>query len=298
MNVSKEQEIKNVISHIEEAVWNGRNNDSIGYVIDLSNTNNIIEISADIIEPVHESFTTEPYFKIGNKPGDIQEAINTYTEMDSPYIFNLKEYNNLLKLPEETQKMFMSNLLEIETKLENIKNNGIGANSVRVQLFKKETEKEKLYAEKQSIENEYIEILKKKEQNTKDINKYVEKLKRNNNLFSHISIINRVFSKQEIEDQNKFYKNEAVRLEKENIKNTELIFEKMFYKNDLNKQINEVEKVVKELRKQYELEDKEKVKEADILKEKNILFKMFGIDKLEEYIKENELNEIEEQSED
>ena len=40
--------------------------------------------------------------------------------------------------------MFISNLLKIETKLENIKNNGIGANSLRVQLFKKETEKEKL----------------------------------------------------------------------------------------------------------------------------------------------------------
>ena len=37
MNVRKEQEIKNVISHIEEAVWNGRHNDSRGYVIDLSN---------------------------------------------------------------------------------------------------------------------------------------------------------------------------------------------------------------------------------------------------------------------
>ena len=53
MNVSKEQEIKNIIEHIEEAVWNGRHNDSLGYVIDLSNVNNKIEISADIVEPVH-----------------------------------------------------------------------------------------------------------------------------------------------------------------------------------------------------------------------------------------------------
>ena len=53
MNVSREQEIKNVISHIEEAVWNGRHNDSKGYVVDLSNTINKIEIWAEIIEPVH-----------------------------------------------------------------------------------------------------------------------------------------------------------------------------------------------------------------------------------------------------
>lgn len=198
MNVSREQEIKNVISHIEEAVWNGRHNDSKGYVIDLSNTTNKIEIWADIIEPVYESFSTEAYFKIGDKPGTKEDIVNTYIEMKNPYIFNLNEYNNLLKLPEETQKMFMSNLLEIETKLENIKNNGIGANSVRVQLFKKENEKEKLYADKQSIENEYIDISQKKEKNTKNINEYVEKLKRNNNLFNPISIVNRVFSKQKI----------------------------------------------------------------------------------------------------
>ena len=175
MNVSKEQEIRNVINHIEEAVWNGRHIDSIGYVMDLNNIDNKIEISADIIEPVHESFTTEPYFKFNNEAVDMQEAINKYIEMDKPYIFNQIEYNNLLKLPEETQKIFVKNLLEIETKLENVKNNGIGANSVRVQLFKKENEKEKLYTEKQKIEKEYIEISEKKEQNVKEINKYVKK---------------------------------------------------------------------------------------------------------------------------
>ena len=105
-----------------------------------------------------------------------------------------------------------------------------------------------------------------------------------------------MFSKQKIEEQNKFYKNEAVRLERENIKITELIFEKMFCKNDLNKQINEVEKEVKELRKQYELEDKEQVKESDILKEKNMLFKVFDIDKVEEHIKESEI-QVEQESE-
>ena len=297
MNVSKEQEIRNVIKQIEEAVWNGRHNDSIGYVMDLNNIDNKIEISADIIEPVHESFTTEPYFKFNNEAVDMQEAINKYIEMDKPYIFNQIEYNNLLKLPEETQKIFVKNLLEIETKLENVKNNGIGANSVRVQLFKKENEKEKLYTEKQKIEKEYIEISEKKEQNVKEINKYVEKIKSSHSFFNPINIINRIFARQEIEEQNKFYKSEAVRLEKENIKNTELIFEKMFYKNDLNKEIQKVEKEVKELRKQYELENREQINDTEILKEKNMLFKIFGIDKLEEISNEKEITEIEEPNE-
>ena len=297
MNVSKEQEIRNVINHIEEAVWNGRHIDSIGYVMDLNNIDNKIEISADIIEPVHESFTTEPYFKFNNEAVDMQEAINKYIEMDKPYIFNQIEYNNLLKLPEETQKIFVKNLLEIETKLENVKNNGIGANSVRVQLFKKENEKEKLYTEKQKIEKEYIEISEKKEQNVKEINKYVEKIKSSHSFFNPINIINRIFARQEIEEQNKFYKSEAIRLEKENIKNTELIFEKMFYKNDLNKEIQKVEKEVKGLRKQYELENKEQINETEILKEKNMLFKIFGIDKMEEISNEKEITEIEEPNE-
>ena len=297
MNVSKEQEIRNIINHIEEAVWNGRHIDSIGYVMDLNNIDNKIEISADIIEPVYKSFTTEPYFKFNNEAVDMQEAINKYIEMDKPYIFNQIEYNNLLKLPEETQKIFVKNLLEIETKLENVKNNGIGANSVRVQLFKKENEKEKLYTEKQKIEKEYIEISEKKEQNVKEINKYVEKIKSSHSFFNPINIINRIFARQEIEEQNKFYKSEAVRLEKENIKNTELIFEKMFYKNDLNKEIQKVEKEVKGLRKQYELENKEQINETEILKEKNMLFKIFGIDKMKEISNEKEITEIEEPNE-
>lgn len=297
MNVSKEQELKNIINHIEEAVWNGKHNDSRGYIIDLNNTRNMIGISATIEEPVHESFTTEPHFKIGETPGDLKTTISKYLEMGKPYIFNLVEYNNLLKLQEDTKKIFLDNLLEIETKLSNIKNNEISANSVRVMLFKKETEKERLYTEKHKVENEYVEISEKKEQNLKKINDYLEKIKRNNELFRPINIINRLFLKQETEKQNKFYKSEAVKLERENIKNTELIFEKMFYKNDLIKQIQNVEKEVKELRNQYELENKEEVKELDILKEKNMLFKVFGIDRIEEIEKENEINEIEEHKE-
>ncbi len=295
MNISREQEIKNIISYIEEAVWNGKNNDSRGYVIDLSNTNNKIEIWAEIIEPSHEVFSTEAYFKVGDKPRSEEEVIKQYNDMDKPYIFNLIEFNNLIKLPEATQKMFINNLLELETKLDKIRNNDIGANSVRVQLFKKKTEKDKLYEEKQKIEDEYIKIAEKKEENIKIINKYVDKLKRNNEFFRPINIFNRLLSRTETEEQNQFYKSEAVKLEKENIKNTELIFEKMFYKNDLNKKIQEVEKEVTELREQYELEDKDQLKESDILKEKNMLFKMFGIDRINEPTKE--LEEIEEPNE-
>ena len=93
-----------------------------------------------------------------------------------------------------------------------------------------------------------------------------------------------------------YYVNPNNRVLTSNIKNTELIFEKMFYKNDLNKQIQEVEKEINGLRKKYELEDKEQVKETDLLKEKNMLFKMFEIDKIIEPTKE-ELDEIKEQNE-
>lgn len=296
MNISKEQELKNVINHIEEAVWNGRHNDSKGYIIDLSNADNTIEISATIEEPVHESFTTEPHFKIGKEQVNMEQVVSKYIEMKKPYIFNLSEYNNLSKLSEETQKMFIDNLLEIEEKLENINIKDIGADSVRVKLFKKETEKERLYKEKQKVEKEYIEISEKKEQNIKSINNYVEKLKRNNEFFRPINIFNKIFSKQEIEQQNQFYKKEAVGLEKENIKNTELIFDKMFFKNDLNKQIQKVEKEVEELRKQYDLESREQIKESDILKEKNMLFKVFKIDIEDELVKDSEI-QIEVESE-
>lgn len=297
MKVSKEQEIKNLIKHIEEAVWNGKHNDSKGYVIDLTNSNNKIEITATIEEPVHELFTTEPHFLIGTEPVNMEKAINQYIEMKQPYIFNLIEYNNLLKLPEETQKMFLSNLLEIETRLVNSENTEIKADDLRVRLFKKENEKKRLYLEKENTEKEYIEIAERKDNNTRNINKYIEKLKRNNKMFRPINLLNRLFSGKETEDQNKFYKSEAVKLEKENIKSTELAFEKILYKNELNKQIQSLEKEVKELRKQYELADKTEEKQTDILKEKNMLFKMFEIDKIEEPTKEKELDEIEEQSE-
>lgn len=295
MEVNKEQEIKNVIGYIEQSVWNGRDNTSKGYVIDLSNTSNKIEIWAEIVEKTHESFSTEAYFKIENKLSNEEEAIKQYTNMKKPYIFNLAEFNNLSKLPEETQKMFINNLLELETKLDGIQNNSLNADSTRVKLFKKQNEKDKLYKEKQKTEKEYKELVEKKEENIKNINKYVDELKRNNEFFRPINILNRLLRK-ETEEQNKFYKSEAVKLEKENIKNTELIFEKMFYKNDLNKQIQEVEKEINGLRKKYELEDKEQVKETDLLKEKNMLFKMFEIDKIIEPTKE-ELDEIKEQNE-
>ena len=142
MEVNKEQEIKNVIGYIEQSVWNGRDNTSKGYVIDLSNTSNKIEIWAEIVEKTHESFSTEAYFKIENKLSNEEEAIKQYTNMKKPYIFNLAEFNNLSKLPEETQKMFINNLLELETKLDGIQNNSLNADSTRVKLFKKQNEKD------------------------------------------------------------------------------------------------------------------------------------------------------------
>ena len=100
MNVSREQEIKNVINHIEEAVWNGRHNDSKGYVVDLSNTTNKIEIWADIIEPVHESFSTEAYFKIGDKPSNVEDVIKIiqiWINLIYLILLNLKIYLNYQK---------------------------------------------------------------------------------------------------------------------------------------------------------------------------------------------------------
>lgn len=70
----------------------------------------------------------------------------------------------------------------------------------------------------------------------------------------------------------------------------------MFYKNELNKQIQSIEKEVDKLREQYKLEDEAKEKETDMLKEKNMLFKVFGIDVENESIKENEI-QIEQESE-
>jgi hypothetical protein len=296
LKVNKSQEINTISDRIKQAVWNGEIKDSKGYIVDLSNIKNTMEITATIEEPIHESFTTESHFYIEKDKVDIETAIDKYEEMKNPYIFNLIEYNNLLKLPEETQKMFLGSLLDIETRIANTENKEIKSDDLRVRLFKKENEKKRLYLEKENTEKEYMELSKKKDENTKNINKYVEILKRNSEMFRPINILNRIFSKQETEEQNKYYKSEAVKLEKENIKNTELIFEKMFYKNELNKQIQSIEKEVDKLREQYKLEDEAKEKETDMLKEKNMLFKVFGIDVENESIKENEI-QIEQESE-
>ena len=109
MNVSREQEIKNVINHIEEAVWNGRHNDSKGYVVDLSNTTNKIEIWADIIEPVHESFSTEAYFKIGDKPSNVEDVIKNYTDMDMSHIHI---YERMRRTPSPLAVFFLKKNME------------------------------------------------------------------------------------------------------------------------------------------------------------------------------------------
>lgn len=100
MEVNKEQEIKNVIGYIEQSVWNGRDNTSKGYVIDLSNTSNKIEIWAEIVEKTHESFSTEAYFKIENKLSNEEEAIKQYTNMKNhiySILLNLIIYLNYQK---------------------------------------------------------------------------------------------------------------------------------------------------------------------------------------------------------
>lgn len=296
MKVNKSQEIKTISDRIKQAVWNGELRDSKGYIVDLSNIGNTMEITATIEETPHEQFTTEAHFYIRKDKVDIEKAIKQYEEMKNPYIFNVAEYNNILKLTDETQKMFLGSLLNIETRIANTENKEIKSDDLRVRLFKKENEKKNLYVEKEKTEKEYMELSKKKEENTRNINKYVEILKRNSEMFRPINILNRIFSKQETEEQNKYYKSEAVKLEKENIKNTELIFEKMFYKNELNKQIQSIEKEVNKLREQNKLEDKTEEKKTDILKEKNMLFKVFGIDIENESIKENEM-QIEQESE-
>lgn len=296
MEVNKSQEINTISDRIKQAVWNGENKNSKGHIVDLSNIENTMEITATIEETSHEQFTTESHFYIGNDKVDIEMAIQQYEKMKNPYIFNVTEYNNLLKLPEETQKMFLGNLLEIEIKLINKEKTEIKADDLRVRLFKKENEKKRLYLEKENVEKEYMEISERKDQNSRNINEYIEKLKRNNEMFRPINIFNKVFSRQETNELNKLYKSEAVKLEKENIKNTELAFEKILCKNELKKQIQKVEKEVEELRKQYELEDRTEEREIDILKEKNMLFKVFRIDIEDVPLKEYEI-QIDQESE-
>lgn len=60
--MSKEDEIKKIIDYVGQAVWTGKHNDSEGYIIDLENINDLIEITGTIEEPTNECFTVETHF--------------------------------------------------------------------------------------------------------------------------------------------------------------------------------------------------------------------------------------------
>lgn len=292
--MNKEQELNQISNKIKQSIWNEDKQNSEGYIVDLSQTNITINITGTIEEVSQEDFRPESHYFINKEEVQFEKALEQYEKMQEPYVFNLKEYNNLMKLPEHTRDMFFKALLEVENKLGDI---GEGKTSdIRFRLFKKENEKKKLYIEKEIIEKEYIEISEKKEQNNKEINEYLSKIKNNSKLLP-INIINKIFNKKDSNELNEFYRNKARVLEKENIDKTAEAFEKLLQKNDINKKIKVVENEVESLRGQYKAETNIDEKKTELLKEKNMLFKVFYIDVENDYTKDNEIEEIEEESE-
>lgn len=292
--MTREQQLNQISNRIKQSIWNEEKQNSEGYIIDLNQANNVVRITGTIEETTHEEFRPETHYFISKEEVQFEKALEQYEKMQEPYVFNLKEYNNLMKLPEHTRNIFFQALLEVENKLEGI---GEGKSSdIRFRLFKKENEKKKLYAEKEVIEKEYIEISEKKEQNNKEINEYLSKIK-NNNKLAPINIINKIFNRKDSNELNELYKNKARVLEKENIDKTAEAFEKLLQKNDVNKRIKEVENEVESLRCEYKKETNIDEKKTELLKEKNMLFKVFYIDVENDYTKENEIEEIEEESE-
>lgn len=292
--MNKEQELNQISNKIKQSIWNEDKQNSEGYIVDLSQTNITINITGTIEEVSQEDFRPESHYFINKEEVQFEKALEQYEKMQEPYVFNLKEYNNLMKLPEHTRDMFFKALLEVENKLDDI---GEGKTSdIRFRLFKKENEKKKLYIEKEIIEKEYIEISEKKEQNNKEINEYLSKIKNNSKLLP-INIINKIFNKKDSNELNEFYRNKARVLEKENIDKTAEAFEKLLQKNDINKKIKVVENEVESLRGQYKAETNIDEKKTELLKEKNMLFKVFYIDVENDYTKDNEIEEIEEESE-
>lgn len=292
--MNKEQELNQISNKIKQSIWNEDKQNSEGYIVDLSQTNITINITGTIEEVSQEDFRPESHYFINKEEVQFEKALEQYEKMQEPYVFNLKEYNNLMKLPEHTRDMFFKGLLEVENKLDDIWEGK--TSDIRFRLFKKENEKKKLYIEKEIIEKEYIEISEKKEQNNKEINEYLSKIKNNSKLLP-INIINKIFNKKDSNELNEFYRNKARVLEKENIDKTAEAFEKLLQKNDVNKKIKVVENEVESLRSQYKAETNIDEKKTELLKEKNMLFKVFYIDVENDYTKENEIEEIEEESE-
>ena len=291
--MNREQELNQISNIVKQAIWNEEKENLQGYIIDLNNTGDTIKITATIEEVTNEEFRPEAHYFIGNDEIQFEKALERYKKMGEPYVFNLKEYNNLMKLPEHTRNVFYQGLCDVEKKLANIKVEK--TSEIRFRLFKKENEKKKLYTNKKILENEYIEISEKKEQNNKEINEYLNKIKENNRLIP-INIINKIFNKKEANELNELYKNKAMVLEKENIDKTAEAFEKLMQKNDINKKIKVVEKEVEELRQQYDTEKNLDEKKMELLKEKFVLFRVFYIDTENDYTRENEIDEMEEES--
>lgn len=289
-------ELNQISNSIEQAIWNEKREDSQAHIVDLANPENIIKMIAIIEEVVHEDFRSQSHYYIDKEEVQLEKALEQYEKMKAPYVFNLTEYNNLIKLPEHTQSLFFRNLLEIENKLETIEKNESNTSDLRFKLFKMENEKKKLYVDKEKLEKEYVEISEKKEQNNKEINEYIGKIKKSSKLLP-INFINKVFNKKETSELNELYKSKAVMLEKENINKTAEAFEKLLQKNDVNKKIKDIEKEVESLRNQYKSENNIDEKRTELLKEKNMLFKVFYIDIENDHTKEEEIKEIQEESE-
>lgn len=289
-------ELNQISNSIEQAIWNEKREDSQAHIVDLANPENIIKMIAIIEEVVHEDFRSQSHYYIDKEEVQLEKALEQYEKMKAPYVFNLTEYNNLIKLPEHTQSLFFRNLLEIENKLETIEKNESNTSDLRFKLFKMENEKKKLYVDKEKLEKEYVEISEKKEQNNKEINEYIGKIKKSSKLLP-INFINKVFNKKETSELNELYKSKAVMLEKENINKTAEAFEKLLQKNDVNKKIKDIEKEVESLRNQYKSENNIDEKRTELLKEKNMLFKVFFIDIENDHTKEEEIKEIQEESE-
>lgn len=292
--MNKEQELNQISNKIKQSIWNEDKQNSEGYIIDLSQANIIINITGTIEEVSQEDFRPESHYFINKEEVQFEKALERYEKMQEPYVFNLKEYNNLMKLPEHTRDIFFQALLEVENKIDDV--GEVKTGDIRFRLFKKENEKKKLYIEKETIEKEYIEISERKEQNNKEIKEYLSKIKNNSKLLP-INIINKIFNRKDSNELNEFYKNKARALEKENIDKTAEAFEKLLQKNDVNKRIKVVENEVESLRSQYKAETNIDEKKTELLKEKNMLFKVFYIDVENDYAKENEIEEIEEESE-
>lgn len=291
--MNKKDELDKISKSIEQAVWNADENNSEGYIVDLKNPQNIIKVTATIEEKVHELFEPEAHYSFNNESSNFDKTLEIYIKMDNPYIFNKLEYKNLDKLQENTKNVFYNNLMDIEKRLVETENQETKTSELRFKIFKMENEKKQLCSEKQIVEKEYFEISQKKEKNKKEIDEYIEKIKKNNKLLP-ISIINKILNRNQVNELNETYRSKAGALEKENIKNTAVAFDKLLYKNELEKKIQEIGKNIDKLRKEYKLENNKDEKKTEILKEKNMLFKVFNIDVENINTREEEIEEPEE----